>query len=182
MVTVAREHNVTTTMTSTRAFIDQVNADWDAWTKLVDSIPDERKHEPGAVGFWSVKDTIAHIAVYEDWTLKWLEPALDGQPARFEKEDDISEFDFDEQNAIFYEQHKDRSLEDIQAEATQIHQRLMDALNRLPENAHETPLVELSPDAGVMFREGTTIPGAIDGCAADHYRHHTADVQRWLEG
>lgn len=171
-----------TTMTSTSAFVEQTAADWDTWTALVDSIPDERKHESGAVGHWSVKDTIAHIAVYEEWTLKWLEPALDGKPAAFEDNDDISEFDFDEQNAIFYEQSKDRTLEDIQAEAREVHQRLSDVLQRLPANAHEIPVADFSPEAGAMFRAGTTIPAAIDGCAADHYRHHTDDVRRWLAG
>lgn len=173
---------MTTTMTSTAAFIEQTASDWDTWSALVDSLSDERKHDPGAVGFWSVKDAIAHIAVYEAWTLKWLEPALEGNPAVFDDVDDTREFDFDAQNAVFYEQSKDRSLEDIQTEAAVVHERLMAALHRLPENAHEILVADFSREAGALFREGTTILAAIDGNAAGHYRHHTDDVRAWLEG
>lgn len=171
-----------TPTTSTAAFVEQTASDWETWTALVDSISDERKHEPGAVGFWSVKDTIAHIAVYEDWTLKWVVPGLEGKPATFDDADDTQMFDFDAQNAIFHEQSKDRPLADIQAEATQVHERLMAALHRLPENANEVLVADFSPEAGALFREGTTILAAIDGNAAGHYRHHTDDVRRWLAG
>lgn len=173
---------MTTTTTSKAAFIEQVKNDYSAWEGLIATIPDERKHEQGAAGHWSVKDLIAHIAVYERWTIEWLEPALQGNSPEWEPPVGEEGVDIDEQNAMFYEQNRDRTLADISAEATDIHEQVMSLLDQIPEDSHTRDIRDFAPEVGLHYREGTTILGAIDGNTAEHYREHYNDVQRWLEG
>jgi hypothetical protein len=171
---------MTTTTKSKAAFIEQTKADYAAWKELIATIPDDRKHEPGAAGHWSVKDLVAHIAVYERWTIEWLEPALQGNPPEWSPPVGEEGIDIDEQNAMFYEQYRDRSLADIEAEAATIHEWMMDLLHHIPDDSSVRDIREFAPQVGLHYRAGTTILGAIDGNAAEHYRQHIADVQAWL--
>ena len=168
-------------MRSKQAFLDQTQADWAAWQAAIAAVPEERLHEPGASGHWSVKDLIAHITVFERWTIEWLEPALEGNPPAWSYPDGKEIRDIDEENAHYYEQNRERTLEDIQAEAARVHEQMMALLDRIPEDSHSTDIRDYSSPVGDHYQAGTTILGAIDGNAAEHYHHHTADVRRWLK-
>jgi uncharacterized damage-inducible protein DinB len=173
---------MTTDTTQKDRFLAQVRSDRAAWDALVASIPDERLSEPGAVGHWSVKDTIAHISVYERWTIEWLEPALSGNPPTWDYPDDEDSRSLDDRNARFFEQNRDRSLEDIQSEAADIHARLLSALEQIPADAFEKDIRDFAPEVGAYYDAGTTVAAAIDANAAEHYRDHTDDVRGWITG
>jgi uncharacterized damage-inducible protein DinB len=51
---------------------------------LVRSLPAERLETPGAVGDWSVKDVIGHIASWEDRLLTLAQTVLNGHAAQIE--------------------------------------------------------------------------------------------------
>lgn len=169
---------MTSTLTKS-ACLDQLNTTWAEWQSLLESIPDERKTEPGATGHWSVKDIIAHIAHFERWTYEWLEPALAGNPP---PEDDSEEasMTIDEQNARIYERNRNRSLADIQAEAADVHARLVAAVARVPEEVLPADAAGYAPFLSSYYDPGTTVWQAIDGNAGAHYRHHIDDVREWL--
>src|SRR5690606_20736050 len=108
-------------------------------------------------GHWSVKDLIAHIAVYERWTIEWLAPALEGNPPDWDYPEDEETRTIDERNARFYEQNRDRSLEDIQSEAASIHEQMMALLDRIPEDSHFTDIRDYASPVGDYYQSGTTI-------------------------
>lgn len=167
--------------TSKADFLHQVRADRQAWESLVNSIPDERKEEPGAAGHWSVKDLIAHIAVYERWTYEWLEPALEGDPPNWNYPDDDEHLSMDERNERFYNQHRERSLEDIQSEAAQVFARMLAAIEKVPEDALDQSIQEYAPPVGAYYHDGASVREAIGDNSSGHYRFHIADVKAWLE-
>lgn len=166
--------------TSKVVFLDQVRTDHAAWQALIASIPDERLAEPGAVGHWSVKDTIAHISVYERWTIDWLKPALSGNPPEWDENQSSEGLSMDEQNAVFWEQNRDRSLQDIQKEASSTHAELLTLIESIPEDTATAPLSEFAPDIAGMWGPGVNVLDALDGNTAEHYREHTNDVRQWL--
>lgn len=51
---------------------------------MVRSLPAERLETPGAVGDWSVKDVIGHIASWEDRLLTLAQAVLNGHAAKIE--------------------------------------------------------------------------------------------------
>jgi uncharacterized damage-inducible protein DinB len=173
---------MTTEVTPKDCFLALVRSERAAWDALVASIPDERLCEAGAVGHWSVKDTIAHITVYERWTVEWLEPALNGDPPTWDYPDDEDSRSLDDRNARFFQQNRERSLEDIQSEAAGVHARLLSALERIPADAFEKDIQDFAPEVGAYYDTGTTVAAAIDANAAEHYRGHTEDVRGWLTG
>ncbi|MBA2454323.1 MAG: ClbS/DfsB family four-helix bundle protein [Chloroflexia bacterium] len=157
-----------------------LRADHQEWESILSQIPEERMIESGAAGDWSVKDLIAHITIYERWTIEWLKPALQEQPPAWNYPEGEDTATLDERNARFYEQNRDRALDDIRTEADEVHARLVDVVEQLPDDAVSKDIRDFAPQVGAYYREGTTVWQAIDGNAAEHYREHTADVQGWL--
>lgn len=160
--------------------LQSIHEDRAAWEELLATIPDERKAEPGLAGGWSVKDLIAHITVYERWTIEWLEPALEGNPPVWNDPDDDETLELDERNRRFYAKNRDRSLPDIQAEAAAVHTLLVATIQRLPEDAVTLNIRDLSPPVSAYYDANATVWKAIDENTAEHYRQHTDDVRRWL--
>ena len=55
------------------------------WNALSAQIPDGVRTEPALAGGWSVKDLIAHVAAYENWTAGEIRAANEGRaPTRRE--------------------------------------------------------------------------------------------------
>lgn len=170
---------MTAEMTKT-TFVSTLRSDHREWESILSQVPEERMTEPGAAGEWSVKDLIAHITVYERWTIEWLGPALKGESPAWDYSEGGDTVNLDERNAHFYEQNRDRALDDIRAEAADIHARLVNVVEQVPDDAITRDIRDFAPQVGAYYREGTTVWQAIDGNAAEHYREHTADVKRWL--
>lgn len=171
---------MTAEMTKT-TFVSTLRADHQEWESALSQVPEERMTEPGAAGEWSVKDLIAHVTVYERWTVEWLEPALRGESPDWNYPEDGNTASLEVRNARFYEQNRARPLDDIRAEASEVHARMVGVIEMLPNDAIRRNIREFAPDVGEYYREGTSVWEAIDGNAAEHYREHTADIRAWLD-
>jgi hypothetical protein len=165
---------------SKTTFVSTLRSDHQEWESILSQVPEERMAEPGAAGEWSVKDLIAHITVYERWTTEWLGPALKGELPDWDYPEGEDTATVDEQNARFYEQNRCRALDDIRAEAAEIHARLVEIVEQIPDDAIAKDIRDFAPHVSAYYREGATVWQAIDGNAAEHYREHTADVKAWL--
>ena len=51
-----------------------------AWRALVAKVPPERMDEPGAMGEWTFRDTVSHLAAWRRRTIGRLEAAARGEP------------------------------------------------------------------------------------------------------
>ena len=78
--------------------VDAMRAKRAAWEALLDEVGEARMIEPGVDGEWSVKDVIAHVTVYERWTLNRLQPGLRGEQY---VRSDLDIEDVDERNAAY---------------------------------------------------------------------------------
>ncbi len=136
---------------------DRLEREWKTFLKSFAGLPDSARTEPGAVGYWSVRDVLAHITTWEEEALKALPLILEGKrPPRY---GGIDAF-----NAREQERKRDYSLERIKQELTATHQRLMTFLASLPE------------DLGVAenrFRR------RLRWDTYNHYREHNAQITAW---
>ncbi len=86
----------------------------------------------GAVGEWSIKDVLAHLADWEAHMPVWLEAARCGQPVD-EIEAGLNWKQFEEFNQRIYQRHKDQSLEEVLAYFHNTHRQFMDMVAAMPE-------------------------------------------------
>ncbi len=145
-----------------------------AWDALISQLSEEQLLQPGADGDWSVKDVIAHITAYEDWTAQQLEASLRGEaPAPREMEQMAAEgwYDVDTRNRFMYEQCKDMPLEQVMSESEQAFNRLLQVVEALPEDRMAQT---------EWWTSGRTVLDTIPGQSFEHYDQHIDALKAWL--
>jgi hypothetical protein len=138
------------------------------WNALLDQFEPSRMLLPGAVGEWSIKDLIAHIAWYENQMVD-----IDGDQPQPGIE--LWELPLDERNARIYELHLQRTLVDIQTEAQQVYQKLLETVERLTQD-------QLQDVKYFPWMQPDWIPWkVIASNSYEHYHQHLSDLQAWIE-
>ena len=122
-------------------------------------------------GGWTVKDTLAHIAAWEEILLRFH---LGGEP--FDRVIDLSgaeyrKTSFDDVNAHLHEMHRGLASEQVRHKLLDTHAALLEALADFPEEQLHQPHPRLStgPAAGVCW---------IDYIAANTYEHYEEHLKQ----
>jgi hypothetical protein len=104
----------------------------DAWEALQQSyagLSDARLTEPGVAGDWSVRDILAHVTTWEEESLKYLPLIIEGgRPPKYARYGGVDAF-----NAMMTEQKRGLSLADVQQQMRDVHDKLIDFLQGVPE-------------------------------------------------
>jgi hypothetical protein len=144
-----------------------------AWDSLLAQVDAQHMLQPGTTGTYSVKDVIAHIAVYEEWVATILEKALHGEHETPPTSTGQSkEQAVDAENAQFYAEYQDSSLSEIQQFSQQAYQHLLTVISTLTNDQINA----------VLTPEWTTSPTwkFIAGDSYDHYEDHIPSLQAWI--
>ena len=140
------------------------------WEALLSEVGEARWEQPGVEGHWSIKDIVAHITYFENWTadvtgaLEWGEP-LPTSP--------YPGLDVDQENALIYQHYHARPLAEIVHESQAAFLRSLDVVQRLRDEDLYSP--EFTHPAGVDW----VIFDLIEGDTFGHYRDHIASVRAW---
>jgi hypothetical protein len=119
--------------------------------------------EPGVAGDWSVKDVIAHVTWWEEEALRHLPSIVAGErPPRYsETYGGIDGF-----NAMMAEQKRDLSLSDVLTEQDDTHRRLIEFVQRVPED---------------QFARETRFRRRLRFDTYNHYPIHTEAIREWRQ-
>ena len=142
------------------ALFRRIEAGWRELHDALDGLTDAEMSAPGAVGEWSVRDLLAHVATWEEEALKALPVIVEGGPLpRYASVGGIDAF-----NARQQEAKRHLGLERLRLEMAATHQRLLALLDRTPESAYRT-------EGRFLRRLRLDTYG--------HWRGHAEDVRRW---
>ncbi len=123
-------------------------------------LPDSALNEPGAVGHWSVRDLLWHIATWEEEALIALPVILEGRTLpRYARYGGIDAF-----NAREQDRKRGITLAELKLNLAASHERLMAYLASVPETAYA--------QEGRFLRR-------LRQDTYGHYREHAAQVVRW---
>jgi hypothetical protein len=118
------------------ALLGRIHSAWEALERSYAGLSDARLTEPGVTGDWSVKDILAHVTTWEEESLKYLPLIIEGnRPPRYARYGGIDAF-----NATMTAQKRGLSLSDVRQQMHEIHSKLIDFLQGVPEEqfARET--------------------------------------------
>lgn len=150
------------------AFLSKITSGWKKWSDLLDQFDASRKLDPLDPGKWSIKDIMAHISWHEQEMVRLIQPRkLVGS--------EWWNLPTDERNEKIYQSTRERSLEDVTAEAGSVHQQLMTSLEQLTDEDLENSshFVDMPPD---------WVPWKIIASNTyEHYSQHERDLKRNLE-
>jgi hypothetical protein len=163
----------TATMPTTKdELLEQMREARSTWIRVVSAIPDAVKVAPLLPNGWSVKDVIAHVAIYEHWTAEQLDAPRD-QRSPFEVPGEhvlsgADELTEDAINAMIYDHFKDIALTDVMHFADRAFHDLLVAIEATPEEHLMHP---------VAWADGQSPLAAIPGQSYERYHDHLRDVR-----
>lgn len=153
--------------------MERLDAAWSALQEIVGSATEDDLSAPGDDEGWSVKDHLAHLAIWERSAMAVLrgEPrheAMGVDRATYEADD------VDRINAAVQETFRDRSLADVRAFADETHRAMVDTLKPLTYDDLLRPYAHYQPGAPDI-----TDPtlGWVVGNTYEHYDEHRG----WIE-
>jgi hypothetical protein len=161
--------------------LERMRAGREEWDALIAQIPDSVRTEPALAGGWSVKDLIAHIAAYENWTAAQIRAANDGRaPTNSElygveeMPPDPEGWDLDRQNAAIYARYKEMPLAEVMTFSNQAFVDLLAAVEAVPED-------DIARTGAQTWTGDSTLLEIIPGQCYAHYAQH-ADELRSISG
>jgi hypothetical protein len=158
--------------------LDEITSAWEELHEFLRRLgPDQITAIRDAEG-WSIKDHIAHLAVWED-SVAVLFRGRPRHEALGVSPEEYARHSFDEINAILWRRRKDSSPDAILTELGDIHSRLLGSLKELSGENLARPVRDVFPQA----------PASDDRPAADlildntsrHYSEHLAWMKAILE-
>ncbi len=102
--------------------------------KAIEGLSPEEIIKPEVIGYWSVRDTLSHIAGWDIWMNNALRAVVEDNPI------DLSmTLDFNNTNALFINERKDWSLEQILTEMDITHKKMFCFVKNLSEEKIKKP-------------------------------------------
>lgn len=142
-------------------------AEWDA---LLAQVPGARLAEPGVEGEdgeWTVKDIVAHVAIYEDWLAQQINAGGPNIPH------EVDAMTQDQRNAWIFERHSSLDAQVALALSAQSHQKLIAAIEALPS-------ADLTSTEKFEWTRGRPVYQLVPHETYLHYEDHAPRIRRWL--
>lgn len=125
-------------------------------------------------GEWSIKDIMAHIAVWEQLCARWLEEFVRGViPQPSERLDHQS-------NDRIYRENRDRSLSEVHELFRHAHQQFLYEVNLLTQTLSEEDVNASHRFAWTESWTGASLIAVIADNSYEHYQDHAQQIARWL--
>ena len=143
--------------------LKQLDKTWIALKESYAGLPDAQLAEPGVVGDWSIKDTLAHVTTWEEEALKYL-PLIagGGRPPRYS----VMYGGIDSFNAQMTQQKRSLSLSEVVRQLDETHGRLIDYVRSAPDE---------------QFTQETRFRRRLRLDSYSHYPIHARAILQWRE-
>jgi hypothetical protein len=153
--------------------LNTIQAEYAQFESLITPLSEAQLCTSPFEGEWSIKDIMAHIAVWEQLCTRWLEEVVHGvTPQPSERIDS-------ESNERIYRENRDRSLAEVQELFHHAHQQLLHQVNLLVQTFSEEDLNTPHRFAWTKAWPGSSLIAVIADNSYEHYYDHAQQIHRW---
>jgi hypothetical protein len=152
--------------------LEAIQHGYSSFKELLAEFEAEQLCRPGAVGKWSIKDTLAHIIVHEQRMIQWMNERLCGKHPRLPQPYAMPDEELNELNEQIYQENLDRALEDVLGDLDQMHAQALALVGTCPEE-------DLLDSGRFRLLGGEPLWEAIAANTFSHYAEHGQDIRRW---
>lgn len=150
-----------------------------AWERMLAGLDTAQLTEPSLPGGLSIKDTLAHLAAWQQRTIARLEGALQGHAPYFplwpvSLDDEEAPDAVDRANAWILETNRSRSWADVHQEWRQGFLRFLDLLRATPE-------ADMHPGGKLAWLAEYELLDADAGVYDYHHAEHRVQLAAWLQ-
>jgi hypothetical protein len=157
--------------------LERMRAGREEWEALLAQIPDSARSEPALAGGWSLKDLIAHVAAFENWTAAQIRAANEGRVPTDKELYGVEEvtvdpqgWDLDRENAKIYARYKETPLAEVMTFSSQAFADLIAAVESVAAE-------DFARTGAQAWTEDTTLLEVIPGQCYAHYEQHADDLR-----
>lgn len=150
-----------------QGILQEITTARDEFLQAISGLTPEQMRIPGAVGYWSVKDVLAHIVAWESEMVTALNQIQLGRVPKIIYIDDI-----DEWNEEQYHINASRSLEAIMEDFSGVHKMLIRMLEDFDEQA-------LTDNRRYTWMEGEPLFYLLEENVYLHQREHAEEIREW---
>ena len=151
---------------------ESIQGGYALFTALLAELDEEQMTQPGAIGTWSVKDTVAHIVIHEQRMIHWMTEKLRREHPILPQPYAMPDDELDKLNEQIYQENRNRSLDDIMRDLDKTH---VDVLT-LVETAAEEDILD---SRRFQLQGGEQLWEAIAANTFWHYEEHGQDIRNW---
>jgi hypothetical protein len=126
-------------------------------------------------GEWSIKDIMAHIAVWEHICARWLAELLHGVTPQPSERTEVGV------NERIYQENRDRSPAEVRELFHHTHQEFLQQVNLLTQTLSEEDLNASHRFAWTEDWPGASLLAVIADNSYEHYRDHAQQIRRLLD-
>ena len=142
--------------------------------RTLEKISRQQMVTPGVMDDWTVKDLLAHIAVWELRMVRWLEQTV---------RDEVPEMlppgmtwdDLDQWNEQTYQKHRHRDLDEVLADFELSYPQALSAVQDISEE-------DLIDPNRYAWRDGRPLWVMVAANTSWHYKEHEETITTWLKG
>lgn len=153
--------------------IAESRREFDALLETVQSVPPERRAQPGPTPEWSVKDLLAHLHAWHLMFLGWYQAGLRGEKPAVPAEG-YNWKQLDALNAMLWQQSRDTDYETVLAQFKDSFAQVMAAVEERSEQDLFAPKV-------YPWTGSTTLAGYITPNTSSHYRWARELIRKWVK-
>ena len=136
--------------------------------RLLAQLSVEQMNRPGAVGVWSVKDVLAHLAYWQHYMAAILAAAAQGATPNLDGDDET-----ERNNASAMAQYYQRSLAAPIADWQAAREDLLEQLEQVSD-------ADLNDPERFTWSNGRTLFERIADNSFDHEQEHIAQIREWM--
>ena len=136
--------------------------------RLLAQLSVEQMNVPGAVGVWSVKDVVAHLAFWQRYAASLLTAAIRGETPDLDGDDET-----ERSNASVVAQYYQRPLGAVIAEWQAAREELLDQLEQVSDE-------DLNDPTRFAWSDGRSLLDRIAGNSYEHEQEHIEQIRAWM--
>jgi hypothetical protein len=136
---------------------------------LISRLTVAEMNQSGAVGVWSVKDALAHIAFWERYAANIVKAARNGETPQLDVEDET-----ESRNASVVAQYYLAPMGAVLARWNEAREDLLDQIAGLFE-------ADLNDPDRFPWNEGRSLLGRIAANSYEHEREHIEQIREWIK-
>ena len=153
--------------------IEDIHKEWEALEKFLATLSPEQMTQPGAIGNWSPKDVLAHLAEWQQMCMSWFNAGLQGEsphlPAEGYKWSQMPAL-----NQKIYGKYKDWNLEKVGELFQASHQQIFEIIRNLSDD-------EIFKTGHYAWTMKNAFSSYIIPCTSSHYRWARTEMRRNLK-
>ncbi len=157
------------------ALLDAIQTERARFESLIAPLSEKQLCSPTLDGQWSVKDIMAHIAVWEQICTSWLEEFACGMTPQPSERNDFGI------NERIYRENRERPLAEVQELFSQAHQQFLRQVDQLVQTISEEDVSAPDRFAWTDSWPGHSLLAVIADNSYEHYYDHGEQIRRWLE-